>query len=642
MEYPSTREIKRKPVPSAKAQPSPPDDSNILDDLLDDYLESPNSHHDHVFPTQTKDLKINNRPHAPQRLLSAPLVPSPHQDHALSTELKGLRLDSHSPTPLRQLSVPVVSVPVVSSPSEISLSPSATTSVTSNSNSNSNRSIWKTAFDETIYFAGGLVSHPFESTKHYSILRHSAAVILYRGPSTSVAVTVFADGPLPADRSFWLQRKGFSGNMGMAASALLRTQGNWIDVTPSFEALPSDLPESDERAWQRDIKKFTKKTASQKNLAMQTVRETCVIRIPALAEDGYLRIVMCTGEGSKKTLCPSPVFRVASTSSDVSVLRGASLSTMPIELGLKVASVVGQNVVDRYVGPARDIIQSQVEKVQDRIDQYKPGLVAREAGVMAYEKSKVGERVVILEESFDAERDVTYDVFQTEGILGSPPQIVGADSGPEKPYPIRFTGKVVEGTGRGRAETGIPTANLSGVPNDLLLRLNGIYIGWAAVQPAKGIEDISNDWLEAIITVGPSPYAAPRIVAKNVATVHIIHDFGAGTFFNANLKVVIMAYLRPVPKPDRSQPTTAITADIAKDINIALASLSRENWHCEKTLRRVKTEMSARSIEERYVDMRAQVQKRVDSVPLHLAGVRTARGELIDQAHGRGGLYIRR
>ncbi|KAI1413654.1 hypothetical protein F5Y13DRAFT_179373 [Hypoxylon sp. FL1857] len=590
MDQSSIKTIKRKPVPLIKPPPSPldaKDTNDVLDGLIDDYLESPSPPRNQLLPVRAEELKIDIQPTLPPRQLSLPLV---------------------------------------TSPSEISPNSDTSTPETLTPNPSTSQSKWKTALDETIYFAGGLISHPFESTKHYSILRHSPGVVLYRGPSTSVTITVFADEPLPADRSFWLQRKGFSGNMGMAASALLRTQGNWIDVTPSFEAQPSDVLPSDERAWQRDIKKFLKKAATHKHLSKHTARETCVIRIPASAEDGYLRIVMCTGEGSKKTLCPSPVFRVASTSSDVSVLRGASLSTMPIELGLKVASVVGQNAVDRFIGPARDVIES-------RLQQYAPGFIAQEAGLMAYET---------LQEKYGEERDATYDSLQVEGVMETPPVVIGADSGPEKPFPIRFTGKVIEGTGRGRTETGLPTANLSGVPSDLLLRLNGVYIGWAEPQPMKGVEDVSYDWHESIITVGPSPYAPPRVVAKNVVTVHIIHDFGGANFFNADLKIVVMAYLRPMRKPDSSQPPAAIATPTTRDINTAVASLSRENWQCEMTLRRVKTDKSTRSIEERYVDMRSQVQKRVDSVPLHKAGVRTASAELKDQAYGKGGIYIRR
>ncbi|KAI1213764.1 uncharacterized protein F4807DRAFT_199001 [Annulohypoxylon truncatum] len=592
MDQSSSKVIRRKPIPPKRPHPpvkSVEDTHDVLDGLIDDYLEPPTS----------------------------------HQNHVLSIGTKELTLDPNPPAPPRQLSIPLVT-----SPSEISLNSNISTPETPNptSSPSPNQPKWKTALDETIYFAGGLISHPFESTKHYSILRHSTGVVLYRGPSTSIAITIFSDEPLPADRSFWLQRKGFSGNMGMAASALLRTQWNWIDVTPSFEAKPSDVLPSDERAWQRDIRKFLKKASSNKNLSRHIARETCVVRIPASAEDGYLRIVMCTGEGAKKTLCPSPIFRVASTSSDVSVLRGASLATIPLEIGLKVASMVGTSTVDNFVSPARDAIQS-------RLEPYAPGFFAQEAGTVAYES---------LEEKYDEETVATYESVQTEGVMEASPQIVGADSGPEKPYPIRFTGKVVEGAHRSSTELGIPTANLSGVPNDLLLRLNGVYIGWAQVQPTKGVEGVSYNWHEAIITIGPSPYTPPRVVAKNVATVHIIHDFGGATFFNTELKVVIMAYLRPVSKHGSIQASAATMVITTRDTNTAIASLGRENWQCEMTLRRVKTEQSMRSVGERYVDVRSQVQRRVDSVPLHLAGVRTASAEVKDQAYGKGGLYIRR
>ncbi|CAJ2509756.1 Uu.00g056560.m01.CDS01 [Anthostomella pinea] len=597
--------IRRKPVATANTSSTPPPTyDDVLDDLIDDYLEPPESPLKHSLITDTKTLAI--------------------------TEIKELTLDTRPSIPPRQFSVPLVS-----SPSEISVNSTASAPGTPKAS----RSIWKSAVDETIYFAGGLISHPFESTRHFSVLRHSPGLVYFKGPATSVTITIFGDSQLPHDRSFWLQRKGFSGDMGMAASALLGTTGNWIDVTPSFEAVVSDVSESDERAWQRDIKKFLKKASKDKRLSKHVIRETCVIRIPASASDGYLRIVMCSGQGSKKTLCPSPVFRIASTSSDVSILRGASLKTMPLEAGLKVASVVGTQYVQRFVGPAlaaQGIVQSKVAK------KLQPGRLTKQAEKVAIVKSGVKQQLISLEENFDPTRDAIYDAFHEEGTLEAPPEVVGPDTGPEQPFPVSFDGKVAQGTGQGLMGTGIPTANLAGVPSDLLLRLNGIYIGWAAVQPMKGAEGISHEWHEAIITIGPSPYAAPRLVPKNIATVHIIHDFGTSAFFGAKLKVVIMAFLRRVPKPDRAGPPIDIAAAVARDTDIAIASLSREHWQCDMTLHRIKTEKSQLSTSEKYVDVRSQVQKRVDSVPVHWAGVRTARSELKDQAYGRGGLYIRR
>ncbi|KDN70618.1 hypothetical protein CSUB01_04479 [Colletotrichum sublineola] len=243
------------------------------------------------------------------------------------------------------------------------------------------KSFWQTALEETKYFAGGLVSHPFEYTKHYSILRHSGALVWYRGPSTSVTVTVFSDAPLPPTRTVWLQQRGFSGSMGMNLKSLVGATTSWLDVTPSTRAAPADLPAADERGCQRDMKKFLKK--APRNLAAHAPRETYVVRIPAAADDGYFRLVLCSGGngngggggggGKRKVLCPSPVFRVASTSTDASVFRGASLASMPLEAGIKAGSVVAATVVNKYVGPVAAVVQARAKNLS------KAGVVTKHA-----------------------------------------------------------------------------------------------------------------------------------------------------------------------------------------------------------------------------------------------------------------------
>lgn len=596
--------IKRKPLPPSSAsvptspQPSPIDD---VSDLLDSYHEPP---------------------------------PDKDPDRRLADQAERLTLDTGPSLPLSPNNLPLT-------PSSLAPLSSSSTAATVPEASTAPKSFWKTAVDETIHFAGGLLSHPFEATRHYSILRHSSALVYYRGPSTSVTITVFSDEPLPSDRSLWLQRKGYSGNMGMNASALFGGSANWIDVTPTAEALVSEMPERDERGWQRDINNFLKKASKQKNLSKHGARETCVIRIPAAAADGYLRLVLCTGESRKKVLCPSPVFRVASASTDVSILRGASLVTMPLEIGLKVASVVGTTTVQRYVAPAKLLVDNRVQKIAGKVP--KPTFVTDHKQHIAYAKSGLKGKFESLEQNFDYARDVCYDPLHGPLLPDAPPEVIGLDSGPQKPFPITFDGTVLQDTGLGApAPPGISTVNLSGVSSDLLLRLGGIYMGWASVRPKKGTEDISYDWHEAIIMVGPSAHVAPGVAPKNVAVVHIIHDFGGGTFFNSKLNVMIMAYLRPMPLPDRTAPPAGWDDTIAIDINIALASLSRETWCPHETLKRIRTEKSARTTTERYVEVRANVQKRVDSIPVHLAGVRTVGEEMMDKARGRGGFYIRR
>ena len=595
--------IERKPIPTASAHsrppPSPGPYDDVLDDLIDGYLDQPPPYSEHA----SQDI---------------PIV-------SVARERTELTVDTRvrpAPPP-RQVSAPLL----VASPSEISVNSAVSTPETSTSSS---RSIWKTAVDETIYFAGGLISRPSESTKHYSVLRHSPGLVYYKGSSTSVTITIFSDAPLPADRTLWLQRRGFSGDLGMKTSALFGTSSSWIDVTPSSEALVADVPESDERVWQRDIKKFVKKAASHRHLSKQVARETCVVRIPASADDGYLRILMCAGGGSKKVLCPSPIFRVASLSTDVSIMRGASLTTMPLEMGLKVASMVGERAVSNFT------------IVQDKVKKFQPAILKKEAV-----RSAIRDNFNSIEERYAPTRAATYDTFHTTPDFELLPELVGSDDGPEKPFPISLSGKVVRGTGQSGTETGIPTANLSGVPGDLMLRLGGIYIGWAAVQPKIGLEAISHDWHEAIITIGPSPYAAARIVPKNVATVHMIHDFGRGRatmFFDAALSVMIMAFLRPTPKPDRSpsRPPEDILAAVSRDIDIATLSLARENWHPQMALQSVKTARSQRSFGDLALAARGQIQIGIDNIPMHRLGIRTTGNKLKDEARGVGGMYIRR
>ncbi|RWA05628.1 hypothetical protein EKO27_g9478 [Xylaria grammica] len=588
-------ELPRKPVPHTAAKSSS-ESYYLLDDLIDDYREP--------FPALAKTSSAGEVIKQPQVVVSS----------ATNQDSRPYGLHGQKSTPV-----------LVSSPSELSVSsppePDARTSSSSR---------WKTVVDETVYFAGGLISHPFESTKHYSILRHSPAIVYYKGPSTHVTISVFADSELPLDRTFWIQRKGFSGNMGMAASVLMRTMSNWIDVTPSVKALESSLPDNDERAWQRDIKKFLKKVSKDKRLSKHIIRETCVLRIPAVAADGYLRIVMCTGQSSKKLLCPSPTFRLASTSSDVSVLRGASLATLPLEIGLKAASVIGNQYVQRVVGPAETVIQNKIKYMQ-------PGFVKQHSEKLALARIAMTEQFASFEGNFDAARDVTYGSFHDEAILDEPPNVIGSDAGPEKPFPIVFDGKVVPGTGRSGT---MPTANLSNVAENLLLRLGGVYIGWAAVELSRATSRALQGWYEAVITIGSSRHEAPTVLPQKLCTVHIIHDFGENaTFFNTKLKVMIMALLRSIPK--RSQLTEPVAA-VSRDKEIAIASLSRKMWRPDASLELLSAEEGQRTITDRYIGLRSQVQRHVDSFPIHRAGFRTDRAEVKDEAYGPGGFYIQR
>ncbi|KAK1995625.1 hypothetical protein LX36DRAFT_750958 [Colletotrichum falcatum] len=518
------------------------------------------------------------------------------------------------------------------------------------------KSFWQTALEETKYFAGGLVSHPFEHTKHHSILRHSGPLVWYRGPSTSVTVTVFSDAPLPPTRTVWLQRRGFSGSMGMNLKSLVGASTSWLDVTPSSRAAPADLAAADERACQRDIKRFLKRAPG--HLAAHAARETHVVRIPAAADDGYFRLVLCSGGtgtggggGKRKVLCPSPVFRVASTSTDASVVRGASLASMPLEVGIKAGSAVAATVVNKYIGPAAAVVQARarnLSKAGAATTKHAAHMAQAKAGI---DRSGVGARVAGYEDRYKSARAAGYDAWQSVGdgceFRGEdgPPEVVGSDDGPSEPFPIRFGGKVARGTGRGGAELGVPTANLTDVPEDVRVRMRGVYFGWARVVSPTLPPGVSGEWHESIVTVGPAPYAAPRVAAKNAATVHLIHEFGGAQFVGARLEVLVMGQLRAssssAAAADGSDAAAALEA-YGADVLLAVASLSRDNWGAEETRQRVRAARSEMGLAERYLEARDRVQKQVDRVPLHLAGVRTEGAALRDRAFGNGGLWIPR
>ncbi|KAM0412073.1 hypothetical protein ACHAPD_008729 [Fusarium lateritium] len=393
---------------------------------------------------------------------------------------------------------------------------------------------WKAALGEAQYFAGGLISHPAESNKHFSIIRHSHALIWYRGPATSVPITILSDEPLPPTRTIWMQQKGYSGNVGMSLKALMGTTGTWLNVTPATRASVEHLPEADERGIQRDLKRFVKKASGK--LKNHIPRETHIVRIPAAATDGYFRLVVCAGEDNKKILCGSPVFRIASTSTDVSTVRGSSLSTMPLEMGIKVATTIGSQVAKKYTGVAGAVVEQGAKRLTPS------NAAIKKVAHTAYHKTGLGNAV---SETWKNGKAGRYDPLVAGSGLDGPLQIIGNDEGPEAPFPYKFAGKVVRGTGISTREYGIPTANLSEVGDDVKMRMGGVFAAWARIIPPNNTptEDFDDDWHEAIVTIAPLRNAPPGVVQRNKVCVHILHDFEDTLFFEMRMKVMLMGYL---------------------------------------------------------------------------------------------------
>lgn len=130
----------------------------------------------------------------------------------------------------------------------------------------------------------------------------------------------------------------------------------------------------------------------------------------------------------------------------------------------------------------------------------------------------------------------------------------------KEPYPIYYSNQIIAGFGRGSAELGIPTAN---VPVDEVFEGldTGIYFGWCRLSPencAQHIEKTTNDreiefnngkylseselkCLPMVMSVGWNPFYNNQ---KKAAEIHIINEFEKN-FYGANIKLVILGYIRP-------------------------------------------------------------------------------------------------
>ncbi|MCJ1333104.1 hypothetical protein MMC10_009798 [Thelotrema lepadinum] len=491
---------------------------------------------------------------------------------------------------------------------------------------------WKTAYQNTKHFAGGLVSHPFESTKHFSVLRHSHGLVFYRGPLTSIAITIFSDEPLPADRTLWLQSKGWTGKTGLKIKTLARANAGWIDVTPSETLDPQRSLPSDNRAWERDISKFVKKAPRQ--LRKHLPRETAVIRVPCEAEDGYFRIILCAS-GSKRSLCPSPVFRVASTGLSSAKFKGAGLRTLPLEIGVKVLSSMASNATYNLVSPV-------TQQVQNQFGKYMPGFLTQEAGTTAYTAIGAQEKIGETNKQYQMSRKDAFEPLEHQPSELSFIGPLGNNEGPEIPFPVSFSAKVIEGRGEDRKETGAPTANLKGVPEDVKAKLTGVYFGWACLllpQSKKETQDgMLNGWKEAIITVAPSAKATPTVAPNKEFRAYLIQDFGDLKFFNAKISVLVLGYLHSF-KPFDSETSTM---ELYRDIVVTQLSLARPAWAADAVMEQTKLLNKSRSLTDRYVNARKHAQKVVDKVPLHTLGVRMDSMGIRDKWVGNGGFSIPR
>ena len=537
-------------------------------------------------------------------------------------------------------------------------SPSASSSFSNTSPESSKSSTsasFQKAYREARHFAGGLVQHPFESTKHFTILRHSHGLVFYQGSSTSLAISIFADAPLPIDRTLWLQSKGWSGKTGMRARALMGRHESWLNVTPTVAARADQLEPDDERAWQRDFEKFRKKVRKHSRES-HILRETDVVHIPAEAGDGYFQLVMCLGDGKKKkVLCPSPVFRLLSTSVSPSSIKGASLSTLPLELGAMALSIQARATVGSAVSVAASPFSSQVQ-------QYMPSWFTRKAtsaalGVTGVEK-RLNSMVGATNTPYDQERD---------GPFVTPESMeLALEQGPIPPYPIRFAAQCQSSTSMNTEaeQLDIPIINLAGVPDNVSPHLHGYYFGWSRVvsKKEKGKSaEVEYSWCQVIISalrIDLSQLARVNIsqVDKKNITISFISDFEDPPPDGTRLEIQVMGFIRPdeplqranmdqgLQAGDEAAVEAAMFSEV-NDISMAQQFLDHPFWAPDAASRaKARGEEVGKldKVKSGFANTKMAAQRQIDRVPFAKVGMRAPGDKMKDKGVVMSGFYVQR
>ncbi|KAK2750635.1 riboflavin kinase [Myotisia sp. PD_48] len=191
----------------------------------------------------------------------------------------------------------------------------------------------------------------------------------------------------------------------------------------------------------------------------------------------------------------------------------------------------------------------------------------------------------------------------------------GPDTGPESPFPIRLSGPVIKGFGRGSKELGVPTAN---IPADRLSEYpdleSGVYYGAVALDPKQfkhtrtdgesadsGCQD--PDIFPCVMSIGYNPYYKNTVRSVEI---HILPHLsmessptpGPATpiassseldepprhrprfhhfpdFYGTPLNLLILGYIRPEYDYVSLE---ALIDDIRIDCDVARRSLARKTY----------------------------------------------------------------
>ncbi|GAA5989996.1 hypothetical protein JCM5350_002362 [Sporobolomyces pararoseus] len=161
------------------------------------------------------------------------------------------------------------------------------------------------------------------------------------------------------------------------------------------------------------------------------------------------------------------------------------------------------------------------------------------------------------------------------------PQVCGPEQGPESPpFPVKLSGWVSRGFGRGSKDLGCPTANLpdSSISPYYDTLPTGVYFGWARVMEPEtatkqstksafgGGEKNEHDKVHPMVmSIGWNPFYNND---TRTAEVHILHDYPSD-FYGKELRIIMLGFIRPEYNYTSMD---ALIKDIEFDKQVALKS----------------------------------------------------------------------
>lgn len=154
------------------------------------------------------------------------------------------------------------------------------------------------------------------------------------------------------------------------------------------------------------------------------------------------------------------------------------------------------------------------------------------------------------------------------------PLISGPEDGPLPPFPLRLSGPVIKGFGRGSKELQIPTANIpiEGLKVGGCETIeSGVYYGFAGLDLINVDTGSKGVVFPMVMSIGWNPFYKNTVRSVEV---HIVHSFPED-FYGARMNLVILGFIRPEYDYVSKE---ALIEDIKMDIEVGINSLERDAY----------------------------------------------------------------